>query len=391
MAKAKINPASLARCLQSADYSVAEFAAAVKEEVATLESWLAGEDLPTMTQASEMAKILYVPLAHLYSRSAPREIDVIPDFRTIDARTPAKAGPFYRRLLIDVLFKRDWLKEHRIANGAGKLPFVAKFNESSSIQEIAADMRAVLGMPRRPSRKDDSSYFSAISTAAEDAGIMVMKNGIAGGGTSRKIDSSIFRGFCIVDEIVPVVVVNSNDYRFSQIFTLAHELAHIWIGQSALSNFDVVEHKLSDLQSIEKFCSKVAAEFLAPREAFIANWQDGIDLKDQVENLSRDFMISPVTVARRAFDLGLVGGNEYRSFMEDQKIILAAIKKKEREKEGGPPYHVMMKNRNSLSLMRVVRAEMMNGRMLVNAAAEVLGVSASALVTNLAGEEYVSA
>jgi Zn-dependent peptidase ImmA (M78 family) len=101
----------------------------------------------------------------------------------------------------------------------------------------------------------------ALRVAAEAAGVFVVTNGIVGNNTHRKLDVDEFRGFVLVDDLAPFIFINGADGKAAQMFTLAHELAHVWCGQSGV--FD-----LRDLQptgdDVEQVCNKIAAEFLAP-------------------------------------------------------------------------------------------------------------------------------
>ena len=69
------------------------------------------------------------------------------------------------------------------------------------------------------------------------------------------IDARVFRGFALADPVAPFVVVNEKDSRTAWSFTLLHELAHLWLGQTGVSGYD-------GEAEVEKFCDAVAARFL---------------------------------------------------------------------------------------------------------------------------------
>lgn len=135
---------------------------------------------------------------------------------------------------------------------------------------------------------------------ADTAGVMVMVSGVVGSNNRRKLDPDEFRGFALADSIAPRL--NGADSKAAQMFTLAHELAHIWLGESALSDSqasEVPSHR------IERWCNEVAAELLVPLDVFVREYDRDGDLRTEMDRLARRFKVSTLVILRRMRDAGL--------------------------------------------------------------------------------------
>ena len=152
----------------------------------------------------------------------------------------------------------------------------------------------------------------------EDIGVLVNVNGVVGNNTHRKLNVTEFRGFVLVDEFAPLIFVNVADAKAAQMFTLAHELAHIWYGASAI--FDLQNLHPAD-GGIERLCNVVAAEFLVPREEIVNFWHQVRDVADKFQLLARHFKVSEIVAARRALDLALVTKAEFFEYYEERREV----------------------------------------------------------------------
>ena len=142
-------------------------------------------------------------------------------------------------------------------------------------------------------------------------GVLVFINGIVGNSTHRKLDPDEFRGFALIDEYAPLIFINNSDYTSAQMFTVAHELAHIFVGAEGVSNFEAL---LPSDHATESFCNNVAAEFLVPHADLEGLWKTVEKDDEPYQKIARRFKVSVIVAARRIFDLGLIDQEQYFEF-----------------------------------------------------------------------------
>ena len=195
----------------------------------TVAAWERGDKRPTFRQARMFARKLYVPFGYLYLQEPPVEVMPLADFRTAGGGKP-EPSPDLLDIINDVMGKQDWLMEYKKSEGASDLPFVGRFDTTDSDTEVAADMRHTLDVDgARQQARNGDEFLRNLVRNTEGSGIAVMRSGVIRGNNRRPLDRNEFRGFSIPDRVAPLVFINTHDFKGAQIFTLAHELAHIWI------------------------------------------------------------------------------------------------------------------------------------------------------------------
>ena len=131
-----------------------------------------------------------------------------------------------------------WYRDEALVNGEPPLHFVGSLNLATPPAEAADHLRQQLGFSVQ-ARRDCPTWTEALRlfiSRAEQAGVMVMVSGVVMNNNNRQLDPQEFRGFALADPLAPLVFINGADSKAAQMFTLAHELAHLWLGQSALSD-----------------------------------------------------------------------------------------------------------------------------------------------------------
>lgn len=275
-------------------------------------AWIAGDALPTMRQLEDFAKATYTPIGFFFLDEPPQEVVPIQDFRTFSDAAVRRASPN----LLDTIYaceqRQDWFHDFAEAHGSDPVELVASLTLDTPVVDAAQSLRDDLGfgLDRRVEFPNWTEALGGLVEHAEDAGVLVMISGIVGSNTQRKLDPKEFRGFALADELAPVIFINGADTKAAQIFTLAHELAHLSLGESAVSRPDLAQ--LDDTEESERWCNHVAAELLVPlaslREAYVSSR----DLTAELDRLAKFYKVSTLVILRRIAEAGLMERSHYR-------------------------------------------------------------------------------
>lgn len=353
-----LSPDVLRWAADQAGESLESLARAMVKREGDRERVVRGELTPP--QAEKLAKLTGVPFGLLFLPAPPTiRRPQIPDLRqTLD---PAPLSRDFLEVWDDVSRKQQWYRDRLIELGATPLPFVGRFNDAASRKHdtIARDMTDVLGLtPQvRATARSTDEYFTAVADRAEAAGVLVMKSGIVKSNTRRPLSVKEFRGFAIVDSLAPVVFINGRDAVVASVFTLVHELAHVWLGESGVSDLATRAAK-----GVERVCNQVAAEVLVPKQEFLAQWRVQADLG----RIARLFRVSKLVIARRALDFDLIDVDAYEA-------VASATHQPAREGGGGSAYRTIPA-RNSKRLTLALVRSALSGETLLREAAGLLAV-----------------
>jgi Zn-dependent peptidase ImmA (M78 family) len=350
-----------------------------------IRAWQAGEAI-TEAQAEQLAAKLRIPYLVLFLTSNPPPEEVpIPDLRTRSGKSVTTPSHRFVAVINDALVRQDWFREHLQKSGRQKLGFVGRYKVTDSVVGVADNMRSVLRVNQSFRNECNSweTFLRRLITRVEEVGILVMRSGIMGHSTRQKLDAGEFQGFAISDPYAPLVFINDTDARAAQIFTLAHELAHIWIGETGISDARLAGRTMSELGQIERFCNQVAAEFLVPEKSFNVSWQPSRSVQVNLQRLRRFFWVSSLVALRRAYDLKKIGFDEFKAELDAEYARYWALdekrKKKEAEKEKKQQgeFWATFRMRNSVLLSRTVAASVKSAATTYTQASSLLGVSIS--------------
>lgn len=335
-----------------------------------LPEWEAGETHPTLRQLEHYAQATHAPLGYFFLSAPPQEAVPIPDFRTMGHGVPRLSAD-----LLDVIYtcqtRQAWYRDEALVSGEVPLAFIGSVTLATPPAEAAASIRQMLGFSVQ-ARRECPTWAEALRlfiAQAEQAGVMVMVSGVVMNNNNRHLDPQEFRGFALSDAIAPLVFINGTDGKAAQMFTLAHELAHLWLGQTALSDAAMAE---VSGHATETWCNRVAAELLAPQAEFCAALAQGEALDVALQRLARHFKVSTLVVLRRMLDVDWLGRDAfwraYRAEEERLKTLAA-------RNAGGGDFYRTTVARVSKRFAQALVASTLEGRTLYRDAFRMLGIA----------------
>ena len=329
---------------------------------APVAEWEQSGCMPLKT-LEKFAQRTHVPFGYLFLDAPP--VETLP---TVDFRSAGNSSISVdlRDTMMACQRRQTWYREFIIENeldGWSKTHVATANDEILTVAKRIRDAIQWFPQAARPMQKR-GQVLAALTSAVEKLGILVMRNGIVESNTRRKLDHTEFRGFALYDPVAPILFVNSTDHPAAQIFTLAHELVHIWLRQSALDDID-----LMSVQKTERFCNQVAAELLVPMDAFVDVWMQSEATDSNVMRATTTFGVSDSVVLIRAFDAGFITQAELTTGLDQ-----AATSSEPTVITGGGNYYYLMRSRLGRPFLEAVIHSARSGSTLMRDAYGLLGI-----------------
>ena len=334
-----------------------------------LAAWEDGDIQPTLKQLEAFAKATYTPVGYLFLPEPPVEKIPIPDFRAPGNERIGHPSPD----LLDTIYvcqqRQEWFRNYARLMGEKPLAFVGSARVQDGIVPTAARIRTALGFDVN-GRRQMPTWTEALRHFIEQAdglGILVMCNGVVHNNNYRHLDPTEFRGFAMADDLAPLVFINGADTKAAQMFTLAHELAHIWLGQSGVSDSQPV---ILPNEQTERWCNEVAAELLVPLELMRQEYRADTGLTEEASRLARRFKVSTLVVLRRILDVGGLSQQEFWEAYHAEVERLRAI-----PRSSGGNFYLTQAARVSKRFAAALVTSTLEGQTRYNDAFRMLGFS----------------
>lgn len=326
----------------------------------------------TFAQVRKLAHATHTPEGFLYLKEPPDDRLPIPDFRTVSDESVKRPSPDLLDTVYIMQRRQTWMHDFLVEEDQPRLGFVGSATLTSNPQKVASEMRHTLGVAGGWAN-EESTWIGALMhlrQRIEAAGILIVINGVVGNNNHRKLDPNEFRGFVLSDVYAPLVFINGADFKAAQMFTIAHEVAHLWINREGVSNFEAMQPPLI---RVEQWCNQVAAEFLVPASELSEAWEHVRHSAEPYQDLAARFKVSTIVSARRVLDLGLISKKQFFKFYDDYQKD-ERRRKEAKKKKGGDFWNtqsVRVGQRFGTAVVRAAR----EGRLLYREAYQLTGLS----------------
>lgn len=354
----------------------------LEDKFPKLAGWESGDALPTLRQVEAFARAVHAPVGYLFLSEPPEEREAvpIPDFRTFAGRDVTDPSPNLLATIYTCQERQNWYRDFARVTDQPELAFVGSVSVETPPEAVAAGMRETLGFDLA-ARRECPTWTDALrmfARQAEEAGVLVMVSGVVMSNNHRRLDPEEFRGFALSDPLAPLVFVNGADTKAAQMFTLAHELAHIWLGASALSNLGVAPRPLR-FRREEVWCNAVAAELLVPlavlrKELRHGELQDDGLLRDTLSQLARIFKVSTLVILRRLLDAERLSRERFDTVWAKEIKMLRDLNQGSGGSGGGDFYRTTAA-RVGRRFARALVVSTLEGQTLYRDAFRMLGIS----------------
>lgn len=335
----------------------------------------------TWKKAEKLARVTHIPFGYLFLSEPPVEELPVADYRTVGGEGAGTPSPELLDVLYDAMRKQDWYREYLLELDADPLEYVGSINVKQSPENAAKRIRERFEL-NGEWRSETGSWEQTLTLLfhqCEEHGLMVLRSGVALGNSYRPLDVKEFRGFALTDTYAPLVFINSKDSGAAQMFTLVHELAHIWLGVSGVSN---LEKSFAPDSKVERFCNQVAAEVLVPRSELKDQLRLNVDIQEELARLRRIFKVSTLVLLHRLREVGHLDEHTFQALYDREE---EAFKEKKDRQGGGGHYYNTQQARVSPNFARAVIGSALEGRTLYRDAFNLLGVKSNETFRKFAG------
>lgn len=348
-----------------------------KHILKNLNEWLKGTRKPTRPQLEAFAKATYTSFGYLLLSKPPQEQpSSIPHFRTMQNHNSPNRSINHEDTIKIVEQRQEWIRNYLIDVGAEPLEFVGSSNIDDDPIDVSDNMKKTLRLTSNwttnHTKWEDTQKY--LWEQIENARIFASKNTMVQNNRFRPLNLDEFRGFVLVDDYAPFVFVNGVDAAGAQMFTLAHELAHVWMGESA--SFDLQKLSPNPNITLEQMCDKIAAEFLVPTEEILQHWDHFNEHPDDpYRAASNHFKVSRIVAARRALDTNCISQEKFNEFYAMCVREQEKWKKQQREENKGPTFYNVATRRISKRFLQTIVTAVGERRLLYRDAYSLTGLT----------------
>ena len=376
--RANITPEVLKWARETAKLSETDAAAKVSVKEDKIKEWESGESQPTIRQAKILANAYQRPFAILFLPEIPNDFQPLQDFRKKGSDELSTSTLFIIR---EIQQKQVWISEELKDNEVQKLSFVGKYSISDKPEIIANNIVETLEL--NPLNYENQDPIKLWVEKSEQKGIFISRTSFFH--SHLKLDKEELQGFAIADEYAPFIFINSSDWKAPQLFTLVHELAHIWIATTGISNHitpNIIDR--NKYHPVELFCNEIAANALMPKSYIETFTPKDFENEKRIFSTAKNLGVSTIALLVRARNLNIITNNQYKKIKRKADIAFSDFLEKEKLKklrqkkqDGGPSFYTLRLNRNGRLFTQSVLDAYKSGRIDPSVASLLLKVKSN--------------
>lgn len=329
--------------------------------MANIRQWSVGTKTPTFNQIEDFSRKSNIPLGYFFLQTPPEEQIKLLEYRTIDSKEMTEPS----RNLLDTIYEmeavQEWMIEYKRDMGFDSVEYVGCMKNVTDKDSIVNRIRQDLDLEKEWYKEcqDLSAAFNKIRNCLEKCGILVMMSGVVGKNTHRILDLNEFRAFAMIDDLAPLIFINGADFWGGRLFSLCHEIVHIWLGEDDLYNDR--RNSGDGAKPIEVICNAVAGELMVPTTVFLEKWSQSQkeDVYQKIEDLSKVFLCSESVIARRALDNNRISKDVYNQVVSN---AIEAYNQLKQEKGPGGNYYNTARSRLDGAFVRALCESVNAGR-----------------------------
>lgn len=375
--QAIINEEIITWARERVGFDIPTLARILNQSSENIQKWETGQKKPTVNQAINFAKKTKIPFGFLYLDTPPKMEMPISDFRLGDKATEKNIDNANLYNLVNsynykIKWYEDYLKD--IGTNYDSSHYLNKFNIDNDIKEIALDIKKQLkldNVTQTKKRGNPRRFLKIFTDKCENFGIWIVRSGYVGTNTNNTIPPEVCNGFALKSVYSPMIWINPRSYHSVRVFTLAHELAHLWIGREGLSNLNPRDENHDNGSDIERQCNKVAAELLVPKNELKNLWVKTGDLLNDLDKLNTYFGVSRFVILNKMRDMSLI---TYEDYVNTRNELLKKIKV-DTPKSSGGDYYKNKISRNGKKFTRAVLNSMHSQQITIRDAGDLLEIT----------------
>jgi Zn-dependent peptidase ImmA (M78 family) len=336
-------------------------------------SWLSGELQPSVSDLKKLAHLTRIPVPLYFVSQIPETSLPVKDFRTALSEDLTDPSLDLLETIHSCLLHQEWYHEYAAEKNLPRLKFVGSLSGRETPEKAAEVIRKDLNLCEDKWRKYENyeAALRGLASRAEDAGLLIMVSPAAGSNNKRKLNPEEFKGLALSDHYAPLIFLNSADSQAAQMFTMGHELAQIWLGNSGISNPEI--RKEGDPKTPELWCNAAAAELLMPLSKIPEVYKSKECRIIDILSLAKNFKISPYISLRRFYDANYISKDDMHSFYGQLTAILSNAKPESSSRKKFGSFYPLI-GRSSLKFTKALVESTLAGKTLHRDAFKLLGI-----------------